>query len=327
MDLEALIAQYANQLQQAPQQQRAAYSRAELQAEEIAIAYVQRNEDGSFETLKMNKTSITAVWTTIETETVRNNNQIGSMRLVPLGEWDSNTTPKRKLFADGVPVNPNECLLECLQRRPIENPVLVVRWEPQQRKRTTRTSKELHVEDLSIAYVLHNADGSFETVKMHKTSIKAAWTTIVAETQSSNNTVIDMRMAPANLWERKNIRRRDVFANGVQVQPNQCLRKFLKHANIEDPILLVCWDKPPPSEQCCKRKEWQYYLFTNGTDHTSGEPVVLVHSATGISQLDEEGIQSVASSKFINWITGKTHSDGWEIVSLLGMAASVRVKV
>ena len=64
MDLESLIAQYANQLQQAPQQ-RTAYSKAELQAEQISIAYVQRNADGSFETLRMNKTAIKAAWTTI----------------------------------------------------------------------------------------------------------------------------------------------------------------------------------------------------------------------------------------------------------------------
>ena len=281
----------------------------------------------------MGKTYIHAAWTTIEAESVRNNNQIGSMRLVPLDEWDSNTTPKRKLFADGLPVQAKECILKCLEKRPIDNPVLVVRWLPQERAQTTTrktsTRKELHAEDLTVAYVLHNADGSFKTVKIHKTSIQAAWTTIITETKSNNNSITDMRMADANMWEKGNTRRRDVFDSGMAVQPNQCLRNFLKQANINDPILLVCWEKPPhvhDPKMCCKRKEWQYFLFTNGTD-TQGGPIVLVHSSTGVCQLDEEGIQSIASSKFINWITGKTKNDKWEIVSLLGTAASVRVKV
>ena len=323
MDFENLIEQFQQQ------RQRANYSRAQLQLKNITIAYVRRNDDGSFETLNVNRTSINAAWTTIMTESAQNNCQIGSMRLVPLDEWDSNNTPKRKLFADGLPVQANECILKCLEKKPIDNPMLVVRWLPQEEVATRKTStrKELHAEDLTVAYVLHNADGSFKTVKIHKTTIQAAWTTIITETKSNHSSITDMRMADANMWEKGNTRRRDVFDSGMTVQPNQCLRNFLKQANINDPILLVCWEKPPHDpKMCCKRKEWQYFLFTNGTD-TQGGPIVLVHSSTGVCQLDEEGIQSIASSKFINWITGKTKNDKWEIVSLMGTAASVRVKV
>jgi hypothetical protein len=141
-----------------------------------------------------------------------------------------------------------------------------------------------------------------------------------------------MRMAALDEWGKPNIRKRNVYKQGIQVQPNQCLRKFLRQTPIDNPVLLVCWENPTSTEPhahdpsiCCKSKEWRYFLFTNGTGESG--PIVLVHSATGISQLDEEGIQSVGSSKFLDWITRKNRDEKWEIISLLGAAASVRVKV
>ena len=335
MDFADLIAQYQSKQQQQQQQQaqpqRLTYSQTDIQAEQISVAYVQRNQDGSFETLELKRLEIKAAWTVIEAETARNRNRIGSMRLVPLDAWGNSNTPKRKLFANGVPVKPNECLRQCLERVPIENPVLVVRWEP----RNTRSQRELHVEDLTVAYVVHNADGSYRTVKMRKTTVKAAWTTIISETQSNNNLITDMRMAAANKWENKTTRRRDVFEEGIRVNPNQCLRKFLNRANIEDPILLVCWEQPPDTTTTTAIKVpeaaggWQYYLFTDGTDAScagEGGPIILVHSAAGICQLDENGIKTIGSSKFIEWITKKTAHDGWELISLTDRSASVRVK-
>ena len=336
MDLQGLLEQYVQRQQ--PEKRKITYDRKELQAEEISVEYIRRNADGSIQRLTMHKTTIKAVWTTIVAETEKNNNTIGLMRLVPFDDWESRSMPRRKLFAEGLPVQTNDCILSCLRKQPIENPILIVRWvepgeSPQTTRRTTYSEKELHAEDLTIAYVVHNADGSFDTVKMRKTSVKAAWTTIISETQSNNTTISDMRMAALDEWGKPNTLKRNVYKQGIQVQPNQCLRKFLRKTPIENPVLLVCWDIPAAAEPhqhdpsiCCnKRKEWQYFLFTNGTGESG--PIVLVHSATGISQLDEEGIQSVGSSKFLDWITRKNHDEKWEIISLLGMAASVRVKV
>ncbi len=76
------------------------------------------------------------------------------------------------------------------------------------------------------------------------------------------------------------------------------------------------------------RKKANIILFTNGTDtcKCKGGPIVLVHTAAGTAQLDEPGIQSIASSAFIEWLQNKVQTEGWEIISLMAMAASVRVK-
>jgi hypothetical protein len=332
MDLQDLISQYKRM--QEPEARKVTYATQELQADDISIAYVRRNVDGSYETLKIHKTSIKAVWSTVIAETKKDSNMICSMRLVPFEAWHAGSTPRRKLFAEGMPVQPNECLLQCLKRNPIENPALIVRWEPLQTAdapRTTKrtsTQKELHREDLSIAYVTHNSDGSFTQVRLSKSSIKAAWTTIIEETQNSNSTVADMRMAPLAEWERPDTRRRNVYNLGLPVQPNQCLSKFFQQTPIENPVLLVCWETAP-SLACKKREEWRYVIFTNGTDTScscGGRPSVLVHSSAGVSQLNEPGIESVSSKNFIEWIDKKTRDDGWEIISLVETAASVRMK-
>jgi hypothetical protein len=198
-------------------------------------------------------------------------------------------------------------------------------------KRMVYESKELHMEKIAIAYVVRNADGSFTQVKMHKSSIQAVWTTVVAETKQSDNSITEMRLAPLHEWENPQSRKRNVFSQGKMVQPNECLRNRLQRMTtpMENPVLLVCWDKIPcRPEKTNKRKQWKIVLFTNGTDTTNsaGGPIVLVHTSAGTMQLDEDGIQSVASSLFINWLQNKVHTDGWEIISLMAMAASVRFR-
>lgn len=200
------------------------------------------------------------------------------------------------------------------------------------KRRLSYTNAELHAKALTIAYVARNADGSFTQFKIHKTEIKAVWTTIVAETQSNQNAITDLRLAPLDEWEDPERRKRNVFARGVTVQPNECLQQCLRKQSMGNPVLLVCWEKPPPAppqhtpNMCCKRKAWHYFLFTNGTD-ADGKPVVLVHTASGTKQLDEEGIQSVSSSPFIKWMTDKANAAKWEIVSLTELSASVRIRL
>ena len=205
------------------------------------------------------------------------------------------------------------------------------------KKRIAYSRKELQASDLAVAYVTRNSDGSFTQFKIHKTSIRAVWTTVVAETQSNKNAVTDLRLAPLDEWENPDRRKRNVFAHGVPIQPNECLKKCLQNQPIENPVLLVCWEKPPQAavvpqyKKACTQssKEWHYFLFTNSTDtsETNGGPVVLVHSATGTHQLDECGIKSVASSAFINWVTNKVRSDSWQVISMTNMSTSVRVRM
>ena len=203
--------------------------------------------------------------------------------------------------------------------------------ETPQRKRIEYSSKAVEAKDIAVAYVVHNADGSFTQLKMHKTEIKAVWTTVIAETEKNKNSVTDMRLAALNDWQDPNARKREVYAQGVAVQPNECLCKCLKRNPIDNPVLLVVWETnpstPAPSVSC-KRKDCNIVLFTNGTDTTKsgGGPVVLVHTASGIEQLDEPGIQTIASSAFIEWLQNKVEGEGWKVISLLPMAASVRVK-
>ena len=200
------------------------------------------------------------------------------------------------------------------------------------KRRVSYTNAELQAKALAVAYVARNADGSFTQFKIHKTEIKAVWTTIVAETQSNRNAITDLRLAPLDEWEDPERRKRNVFARAVPVQPNECLRQCLRRQPMGNPVLLVCWEKPPTASpqptpsMGCKRKAWHYFLFTNGTD-TDGKPVVLVHSASGTKQLDEDGIQSVSSSPFIKWASDKANTEKWEIVSLTNHSASVRIRL
>ena len=206
--------------------------------------------------------------------------------------------------------------------------------ETPQRRRVEYSSKAVEAKDIAVAYVVHNADGSFTQLKMHKTEIKAVWTTVVAETEKNKNSVTDMRLAPLSKWEDPTTRKRVVYAQGVAVKPNECLCKCLNRNPIDNPVLLVVWETPPStpthianSSFCCKRKDWNIVLFTNGTDTTKcgGGPVVLVHSASGTAQLDEKGIQTIASGPFIEWLQNKVEEEGWKVISLLPTAASVRV--
>jgi hypothetical protein len=202
------------------------------------------------------------------------------------------------------------------------------------KRRLSYTNAELHAKALTIAYVARNADGSFTQFKIHKTEIKAAWTTIVAETQSNQNAITDLRLAPLDEWEDPERRKRNVFARGVTVQPNECLQQCLRKQSMGNPVLLVCWERPPTAPQqpdptpkiCCKRKTWHYFLFTNGIV-SDGKPVVLVHTASGTKQLAEAGIQTVSSSPFIQWVSGKVNTAKWEIVSLTELSASVRIRL
>jgi hypothetical protein len=50
----------------------------------------------------------------------------------------------------------------------------------------------------------------------------------------------------------------------------------------------------------------------------------LLSPASGTAQLDEKGIQTIASSAFIEWLQHKVEEEGWKVISLLPMAASVR---
>ncbi len=224
------------------------------------------------------------------------------------------------------------------------------------------SKKELQASNLAIAYVARNPDGSFTQFKIHTTEIKAVWTTVVAETQSNGNAITDLRLAPLEEWEDPARRKRVIFARGVPVKPNECLGKCLQQQSIENPVLLVCWERVPQQQQhqnnnnnsrrtssssssSCNNnnnnyynnrhnnnnniKQWNYFLFSNGTDTAThrGGPVVIVTSASGTQQLDEEGIQSVASSAFINWITKKAKEERWEIISLTNLSASARVRM
>ena len=209
-------------------------------------------------------------------------------------------------------------------------------------KRVSYASKELQASNLAIAYVARNPDGSFTQFKMQKTEIKAVWTTVVAETQSNGNAITDLRLAPLEEWEDPARRKRVIFARGVSVKPNECLCKCLQRQSIENPVLLVCWERAPqqsrrttcnnnttPCNSKHTSKQWNYFLFSNGADTAThrGGPVVIVTSASGTQQLDEEGIQSVASSAFINWITKKAQEERWEIISLTNLSASARVRM
>jgi hypothetical protein len=243
-----------------------------------------------------------------------------------------------------MPLALGDTLSACLQVRPMEDPLLVVRWEnttnprntPTTITRTTSTKKELQAEQLSVAYVVKNPDGSFSTVNIRKTSVQAAWTTIISETRNHQNQIVDMRMAPRDMWGKENVRRRDVFDKAMPVNQKDNLCDIIRQSSFNDPLLLVCWDRPQASahrhdpKKCCKRKQWQYYIFTNATDAAcsgTGGPIVLVHSAEGIGQLDEGGIISIGSTKFLAWITEKTRTDGWEVISMTDEAASVRFKL
>ena len=207
------------------------------------------------------------------------------------------------------------------------------------RRTTKASSKELHVQDLAVAYVRHNPDGSFTQFKLHKTSVQMAWTTIIAETTRNKNQITDMRMAPLDEWKDPPSRgKRVIYANAEPVQPNEDLDQFLMQKPIDNPVLLVCWDKAPDAvvvanangkKKHCKRKQWHYCLFTGGVDITKpkGGPIILVHTETGTCQLDEEGLECISSAAFIDWITHKVNTEGWEVISLTNMSASVRMKV
>ena len=315
MDFRDLITQYTQETESTP------YTHTEVQQESISVAYVKCGDDGSLKILKVTKTTLTAAWASIVAETRRDTNRINAVKLVPFAEWENRRTPRRTLFAEGVPVEPNECLRKCLLRKAIDNPLLVVRWETPNGAVKRSSQSKLHAEDLTIAYVVHNSDGSFTEVKMRRSSMEAAWTNIVEETQSSNNAVAEMRMAPLEQWKRQDMRKRNVYSTAFPVQQNQCLLKFLQQTPIEDPVLLVCWEAAPGCRVCGKGTKWQYVLFTD-TECEDG-PMVLVHTDTGTRHLEEEGIQTIASSKFIGWITKK----GWDVISLTGNSASVRLKI
>jgi hypothetical protein len=210
------------------------------------------------------------------------------------------------------------------------------RQAPKTQRRTLAISqKKLQVQDISVAYVVHNADGSFTQLRIQKTEIKAVWTTIVAETEKAKNSVTDLRLAPLDEWEDESRRKRNVYARGVTVEPHECLCKCLKQNPIENPVLLVVWERPPStptrmenSKVCSVPKQWDIILFTNSTDTTKfkGGPIILVHTASGSAQLAEDNIYSVASSAFIAWLQNKAAIEGWEIISLTMTSASVRMK-
>ena len=221
---------------------------------------------------------------------------------------------------------------------------------PQQltrRRALYASSKELHVKDLAVAYVRKNSDGSFTQLKIHKTTVEAAWTTIIAETTQNTNQITDMRMAPLDKWENPAPHgKRVIYANAETVQPQEDLGRFIRNKSIRNPVLLVCWENAPqqtctdvaeqPSsskhinkKKHCKRRQWHYCLFTGGVDITKpkGGPVILAHTEVGTSQLDEDGVNCIASSAFIDWITHKVNTEGWEVISLTNLSASVRVKI
>jgi hypothetical protein len=216
---------------------------------------------------------------------------------------------------------------------------------PLRRKVTTRaSSKELHVKDLAVAYVKENPDGSFTQFKLHTTSVQVAWTTIIAETTRNNNQITEMRMAPLSEWKHPPLHgKRVIYANAARVNPNEDLCQFLRQRPIENPVLLVCWENNNSDNNAattttahknnkkkhCKHKEWHYCLFTGGVDITKpkGGPIILVHTETGTCQLDEAGVNCIASSAFIDWITHKVNNEEWEVISLTNLSASVRVKI
>ena len=226
--------------------------------------------------------------------------------------------------------------------------------EAQQQQQTSRkalyaSSKELHVKDLVVAYVRKNSDGSFTQLKIHKTKVEAAWTTIIAETTKNTNQITDMRMAPLEKWENPAPHgKRVIYAEAEPVQPQEDLGQFIRNRTIRNPVLLVCWENAPSScsavveqqqqpttkhinhkKKNCKRRQWYYCLFTGGVDITKpkGGPVILAHTEVGTSQLDEDGINCIASSAFIDWITHKVNTEGWEVISLTNLSASVRVRL
>jgi hypothetical protein len=205
-------------------------------------------------------------------------------------------------------------------------------YEPKREvERKTYSRAQMQVKEIAVAYVVHNADGSFTQLQMRKTQVTQVWTTVIAETEKAKNSVTDLRLARLDEWEDQSRRKRNVYARGVVVQPKQCLCRFLKANPIENPVLLVVWEHPVHlgnDKICCARKKWSIVLFTNGTDTTKckGGPVILVHTASGTAQLDEEGITTIASSAFIEWLQNKVQTEKWEVISLNAVAASVRVK-
>jgi hypothetical protein len=317
-----------------------AQTQAPIPQQKIAILYVERDLATSTYTIQQQpyKTTIDQAFELIVEETNAQRRRIGSIRLVSLEDWSDGD--QKAVFASGTPIKIYDQLSERLQAQPITHPLLVVRWTDGMTNggttttRTTKTQKELHAEQLSVAYVVKNPDGSFSTVNIHRTTVQAAWTTVVQETRSHQNQIVDMRMAPRDMWGKENVRRRDVYSKATPVRERDNLCDLIQQARLSNPLLLVCWDRPVQTphkhnpKMCCPRKCWQYYIFTNGNDPScGGGPVVLVHSANGIGQLDEQGILSVGSSKFLRWLTEKTQKDGWEVVSLTDEAASVRLKV
>lgn len=209
------------------------------------------------------------------------------------------------------------------------------------RSYSAASSMEVSKSDLEIAYVARNPDGSFTQFKMTKTAMKAVWTTVIAETQSSQTSITDIRLASLDQWVDPQVgRKRVVFARAARVQPNECMKRLMQRNPIENPVLLVCWERPPaqwkktnPSPHvhnkamCCRRKEWHYILFTNSTKACSGKPIIIVTTATDSQPLYEEGIDTIASCAFVNWITQKVRTEKWEIISLTKNSASARVKL
>ena len=200
--------------------------------------------------------------------------------------------------------------------------------EPE-RKTVAYARKELQVKDIAVAYVVHNADGSFTQLMIHKTEVKQVWTTVIAETEKAKNSITDLRLAPLDQWEDGSQRKRNVYAQGVVVQPKECLCKCLKRNNIENPVLLVVWEHPAHIRNskvgCTRKKNWNIILFTNSTK-CKGGPVILVHTASGTEQLDEQGVNTIASSAFIEWLEKKIQTEKWEVISLDATTASVRVR-
>ena len=191
-----------------------------------------------------------------------------------------------------------------------------------------KTVANRKLQDIAVAYVVHNADGSFTQLQMHRMEVKQVWTTVIAETEKARNSITDLRLAPLDQWEDEGQRKRSVYAQGVAVQPNECLCKCLKRKNIVNPVLLVVWEhlaRIRNRKACCTRKtNWSIILFTNSTK-CKGGPVILVHTASGTAQLDEQGVDTIASSAFIEWLENKVQTEKWEVISLDATAASVRV--